>query len=1027
MKIIGLRVNNLHSLKGKFFIDFTHPALAEAGIFAITGPTGAGKSTLLDAITLALYSYTPRLEAISKEGIQQNNILVTQGTSEAYAELEFEVNQQKYLANWSISKNRNGNWNDYKHQVSKENAEGRWELLSDKKSDTKIKINSIIGLTKDQFSKAIVLSQGKFDDFLLAPANERYKLLEIITGTSLYREIGKRVFEKYKEAKEAYALQQSKISHIQLLTDTEITEFEQQLKQIILQVADIDNEIKVTAIQRDSRNELEKINARINQLSSALTDLAKEEVAFVSTTEKLENYEKALRIKPEYTEWVTTGQLAEEQKKKITRTAQEIEQLSLRQNACITELALIVKKEISHKNFISELNTFVKIVSALDAEIDLLKSNTESEKAGNRGLIGTLPSSLQTQVKSLLGQNPEALEGWIHEQKNHWLASLPTGVASINYLKSQIAEHQNKSGILKELRFPADQIPQLRKKYLESERIKNELEADIEQLKKSMQQVSDLLLQEEKELQLLEDEWKRYQEIHQLENVRKDLQVGQPCPCCGSTHHPYLLHMPAISSLIETQVLEKKKTVTSLREQKLTTEDNIKERVISIRNTIREIEQNQQDSANLLNQVTQLLQQVSLTQLPTIQELNQQLAETDQQAEQLSSALLWAEKEETMFNIFQGAKKYISTLDQLRSKEEKRKQLFNNHPVEAIRETLQNAWLVAETELISANKNSLTLKEEEEKLQHRLSNQITQLQKAYGLAGFASLEEVQAALVADSLANEWKQQKAGLEKRKIEFNTELNARNLEQVAVAGTIDVNFDRLNLDELLGVLNNQKAEILENRGKITQQLKDNETALQTQASMRAVLEKLQQRSQLFLSLNSLIGDAGGDTFNKIVQRITLKHLLSRANVEMKKLMDRYQLLMVDNKEKNEDQIWVSDLFMGNENRSINSVSGGERFVISLALALALSDMASQNIRIDSLFIDEGFGSLSPDELNNAIQMLERMQLEGNKMLGIISHVESLKERITTQLVVEKIGPGESTLFLSTPEMKISLHAQK
>ena len=316
MKIIGLRVNNLHSLKGKFFIDFTHPALAEAGIFAITGPTGAGKSTLLDAITLALYSYTPRLEAISKEGIQQNNILVTQGTSEAYAELEFEVNQQKYLANWSISKNRNGNWNDYKHQVSKENAEGRWELLSDKKSDTKIKINSIIGLTKDQFSKAIVLSQGKFDDFLLAPANERYKLLEIITGTSLYREIGKRVFEKYKEAKEAYALQQSKISHIQLLTDTEITEFEQQLKQIILQVADIDNEIKVTAIQRDSRNELAKINARINQLSSALTDLAKEEVAFVSTTEKLENYEKALRIKPEYTEWVTTGQLAEEQKRR---------------------------------------------------------------------------------------------------------------------------------------------------------------------------------------------------------------------------------------------------------------------------------------------------------------------------------------------------------------------------------------------------------------------------------------------------------------------------------------------------------------------------------------------------------------------------------------------------------------------------------------------------------------------------------------------------------------------------------------
>ena len=78
MKIIALRLKNLHSLKGEFAIDFTHPTLSESGIFAITGPTGAGKSTLLDAITLALYSYTPRLEEITKGGIESNNILVTQ-------------------------------------------------------------------------------------------------------------------------------------------------------------------------------------------------------------------------------------------------------------------------------------------------------------------------------------------------------------------------------------------------------------------------------------------------------------------------------------------------------------------------------------------------------------------------------------------------------------------------------------------------------------------------------------------------------------------------------------------------------------------------------------------------------------------------------------------------------------------------------------------------------------------------------------------------------------------------------------
>ena len=209
--------------------------------------------------------------------------------------------------------------------------------------------------------------------------------------------------------------------------------------------------------------------------------------------------------------------------------------------------------------------------------------------------------------------------------------------------------------------------------------------------------------------------------------------------------------------------------------------------------------------------------------------------------------------------------------------------------------------------------------------------------------------------------------------------------------------------------------------------QQLQDNTAAQQQQQLLIAELNQLKIRNELLLSMNSLIGDANGDTFNKIVQRISLKQLLSLANTRMENLMPRYQLMMMESVDKKEDSIWVVDLYMGSEARAINSVSGGERFVISLALALALSDLASQNVRIDSLFIDEGFGSLSPDELNNAIQMLERMQLEGNKMLGIISHVESLKERISTQLQIDKTTSGESSLYLTTPEERISLRVTK
>jgi DNA repair protein SbcC/Rad50 len=125
----------------------------------------------------------------------------------------------------------------------------------------------------------------------------------------------------------------------------------------------------------------------------------------------------------------------------------------------------------------------------------------------------------------------------------------------------------------------------------------------------------------------------------------------------------------------------------------------------------------------------------------------------------------------------------------------------------------------------------------------------------------------------------------------------------------------------------------------------------------------------------------------------------------------------------DRNEDEIWIIDTYMGDEKRVIDSVSGGERFVISLAMALSLSDLASNNVKIDSMFIDEGFGSLSPDDLDNAITMLERMQVENEKTIGIISHVESLKERISTQIQVKKLQNGESKLYLKDNDKVLTL----
>jgi len=231
-------------------------------------------------------------------------------------------------------------------------------------------------------------------------------------------------------------------------------------------------------------------------------------------------------------------------------------------------------------------------------------------------------------------------------------------------------------------------------------------------------------------------------------------------------------------------------------------------------------------------------------------------------------------------------------------------------------------------------------------------------------------------------------------------------------------------LTLESLLSTEKEQKALLakkLIEQGNVQRSLKLDTDNKQKYQDILKHMELVEKEEKLYNILNNYIGDANGNKFNNIVQRITMRHLFDLANIRLESLMDRYQISL--GSADDEDSIWVVDTHMGDEWRSIDSVSGGERFVISLALALALSDMASQNVKIDSMFIDEGFGSLSPDDLYNAIAMLERMQVEGDKLVGIISHVESLKERIGTQIVVEKLQNGESTLYLKCNEQQRSL----
>lgn len=194
----------------------------------------------------------------------------------------------------------------------------------------------------------------------------------------------------------------------------------------------------------------------------------------------------------------------------------------------------------------------------------------------------------------------------------------------------------------------------------------------------------------------------------------------------------------------------------------------------------------------------------------------------------------------------------------------------------------------------------------------------------------------------------------------------------------------------------------------GAIDQKLKDNTSQKGQQAEQIIAIDEQKQKLQVWQQLHTLIGSADGKKYRTFAQGLTFEVMINHANSQLQKMSDRYLLIHDDN---NPLELNVIDNYQGGDIRSTKNLSGGEGFIISLALALGLSQMASHNIRVDSLFLDEGFGTLDEESLDIALDTLTSLQQEG-KLIGIISHVQALKERILTQIKVEKLSGGFSQI---------------
>ncbi|MGF1751976.1 AAA family ATPase [Vibrio makurazakiensis] len=356
-----------------------------------------------------------------------------------------------------------------------------------------------------------------------------------------------------------------------------------------------------------------------------------------------------------------------------------------------------------------------------------------------------------------------------------------------------------------------------------------------------------------------------------------------------------------------------------------------------------------------------------------------------------------------------------------------RQQLFGEQAVEVVRANMSSQLEACEVtlkavvtlaqkqdaELHSAKAELKMLSDNLAKVSLELTSKASEWQQVLNASPFADQQEFLASLLTEQELNELSVLKAKLDKQLEASIAVLNAceKELNKLNEA-ELAIQWQQTQLVEVIGLYNEQQQELdtsVKRLGELTNELKSDEKRRQGQQTLFDQIDEYRQQYDDIQYLHSLIGSQKGDKFRKFAQGLTLDNLVYLANKQLERLHGRYLL-----KRKGGEglELSVLDTWQGDAVRDTKTLSGGESFLVSLALALALSDLVSHKTSIDSLFLDEGFGTLDAETLDIALDALDNLNASG-KMIGVISHIEAMKERIPVQLkVTKKSGLGVSVL---------------
>ncbi|NVN90358.1 MAG: AAA family ATPase [Desulfuromonadales bacterium] len=325
MRVLRLRFKNLNSLAGEWDIDFTHPDYVSSGIFAITGPTGSGKTTILDAICVALYGQTPRLNKITQSG----NEIMSRQTGECWAEVEFETARGRFRCHWSQHRSRrraDGQLQPPKHEIV---HAGNGTILESKLTAVAKMVEEVTGMDFERFTRSMLLAQGGFAAFLQASSDKRAPILEQITGTAIYSRISIKVHECTTEQRKHLGEMRAELDGIQLLSSEEAEKLRTEKTELQLAEGTLSADAGILRDAQAWRERIAALHAELLQLDQDRIAFETRKAAADPQLRQLETAERAQKLGSDYAHILQVRSQQKEEQGHLTAAAERLPRLQL--------------------------------------------------------------------------------------------------------------------------------------------------------------------------------------------------------------------------------------------------------------------------------------------------------------------------------------------------------------------------------------------------------------------------------------------------------------------------------------------------------------------------------------------------------------------------------------------------------------------------------------------------------------------------------------------------------------------------